>query len=299
MWWLAHGEHEVPASRGWLSAHEQEHLASIRYTKRRDEYVTRRWTTKQAVAAVLGLQGDDASLARIEVRHHESGAPFVHLDGRDAQVEVSMSDRAGWAVCLAGAPGVATVGALGIDLEIVEPRTDGFVEDYLTYCEGVFGCRIARYPHPSLYRWLNRFVFQSPERLAIIEAAQFPEPTYEQMLTLVREDQGLPADTWVADGVRAADSIVRRISIQKHGAMKVKHHKVSVVWDWRKAHAFEAIASAGIDLAPDYEWFGRSFDGIDARFTGPLREHAPEDFERILEWFPLAELDLVRQELAS
>lgn len=135
MWWLAHGEHEVPASRGWLSAHEQEHLASIRYTKRRDEYVTRRWTTKQAVAAVLGLQGDDASLARIEVRHHESGAPFVHLDGRDAQVEVSMSDRAGWAVCLAGAPGVATVGALGIDLEIVEPRTDGFVEDYLTPAE--------------------------------------------------------------------------------------------------------------------------------------------------------------------
>jgi hypothetical protein len=174
-----------------------------------------------------------------------------------------------------------------------------FVEDYLTYCESIFGCRIARYPHPSLYRWLNRFVFQAPERLAIIEAAQLPEPTYEQMLTLVREDQGLPADTWVADGVRAADSIVRRLSVQKHGAMKSKHHKVSVVWDWRKAHVFDAITSAGIDLALDYEWFGRSFDGIDARFTGPLREHAPEDFERILEWFPLAELDLVRQELAS
>ncbi len=135
MWWLAHGEHEVPASRGWLTAHEYEHLASIRYTKRRDEYVTRRWTTKRAVAAVLGLDGDDASLARVEVRHRESGAPYVQVDGEMADVDVSMSDRAGWAVCLVGPPGVRSVGTLGIDLEIVEPRSDGFVEDYLTAAE--------------------------------------------------------------------------------------------------------------------------------------------------------------------
>ena len=109
MWWLAHGEHEVPASRGWLTAHEYEHLASIRYTKRRDEYVTRRWTTKRAVAAVLGLDGDDASLARVEVRHRESGAPYVQVDGEMADVDVSMSDRAGWAVCLVGSATIIAV----------------------------------------------------------------------------------------------------------------------------------------------------------------------------------------------
>ena len=133
MWWLAHGEHEVPPSPGWLAPPEREHLASIRFTKRRNEYLTRRWTAKQAIACVLGLDRTPASLARIEVRHRASGAPYVHLDGQPAHVEVSMSDRAGWAVCLV-AP-TDSSGTLGIDLEVVEPRSAGFVSDFFTTAE--------------------------------------------------------------------------------------------------------------------------------------------------------------------
>ncbi len=135
MWWLAHGEHEVPSLHDWLSQHEHDHLASIRYTKRRDEYVTRRWTAKQAIASVLDLDRSAESLRRIEVRHYESGAPFVHIDGVSAGVDVSMSDRAGWAVCLVGSPGTAASGTLGIDLEVVEPRSDAFVADFFTASE--------------------------------------------------------------------------------------------------------------------------------------------------------------------
>jgi 4'-phosphopantetheinyl transferase len=135
MWWLAHGEHEVPSSTDWLTAHEREHLDSIRFTKRRTEYLTRRWTTKQAVAAVLDLDRSFGSVARIEVRHHDSGAPYVLLDGGPADVDVSMSDRSGWAVCLVGPPGSSASGTLGIDLEVVEPRTDAFVADFFTAAE--------------------------------------------------------------------------------------------------------------------------------------------------------------------
>lgn len=135
MWWLAHGEQEVPSSLEWLSTHERNHLASIRYTKRRDEYLTRRWTAKQAIAAVLSLDRSLVSLTRIEVRHRASGAPYVQLDGAEADVDVSMSDRAGWAVCLVGPPGGTAAGTLGIDLEIVEPRTDAFVADFFTPTE--------------------------------------------------------------------------------------------------------------------------------------------------------------------
>jgi len=135
MWWLAHGEDDVPASTGWLSPHERDHLASIRFTKRRDEYVTRRWTTKQAIATVLDLDRAAGALARIEVRHRDSGAPYVQLDGELAAVDVSMSDRSGWAVCLVGPPGTMASGTVGIDLEIVEPRTARFVEDYFTAAE--------------------------------------------------------------------------------------------------------------------------------------------------------------------
>ena len=169
-----------------------------------------------------------------------------------------------------------------------------FVEEELARFEDIFGCRIARYPNPSLYRWLNRFVFQAPDRLAVIEAANLPEPTHEEIVALIREDHGLSPDTWVADGVRAADSIVRRLSMQRHGPMKAQSRKVSVVWDWRKSAVMGRIAEAGIALPRDYEWFGRSFDGLDYRFVEPLSRHAPEDFARIKEWFPLVELEMVR-----
>ena len=73
MWWLAHGEHEVPAGADWLSPREQAILATVRYTKRRVEFLTRRWTAKRAVAMVLDRDLAPAALASVEIRHHVSG----------------------------------------------------------------------------------------------------------------------------------------------------------------------------------------------------------------------------------
>ncbi len=135
MRWLAHGELDVPSTMDWLSIHERQHVDSIRFTKRRNEYLTRRWTAKQAVAAALDLDRSAAGLTRIEVCHHSTGAPYVNLDGAFADVDVSMSDRSGWAVCLVGPSGSAAAGTLGIDLEVVEPRSTRFVEDFFTVHE--------------------------------------------------------------------------------------------------------------------------------------------------------------------
>ncbi len=57
------------------------------------------------------------------------------IDGSNADVDISLSDRAGWAVCLIGPTGTTAAGTLGIDLELVEPRTDGFVADFFTAAE--------------------------------------------------------------------------------------------------------------------------------------------------------------------
>lgn len=178
-------------------------------------------------------------------------------------------------------------------------RTLDFVEQGLTDLEQALGKPIHRYPHPSFYRWLNNFVFQPPERCEVIEAAQLPIPDYQVMWELIRADLNLPADTWVADGVRAADSIVRRASFARHGVMKAGSRKVSPVADWLKAEVLDRIAAAGIQLPVDYQLFGRSFDGIDHRFLKPISEHFPDDFARILDWFPLADLELFRAERAA
>jgi 4'-phosphopantetheinyl transferase len=80
---------------------------------------------------VLGRDLTTSTVAGVEIRHHPSGAPWVAVDGQPAAIDVSISDRAGWAVCLVGPPGGGS-GPLGIDLELVEPRSDAFVGDFFT-----------------------------------------------------------------------------------------------------------------------------------------------------------------------
>ncbi|WNV82227.1 hypothetical protein [Umezawaea sp. Da 62-37] len=172
-----------------------------------------------------------------------------------------------------------------------------FVEDSLKFYEDFFGVPILNLPHPTLYRWLNSLLFQPPERAAVIEAAQLPEPTYEELAELIRTDFDLPA-AWNADGVRAADSPNRRMAMVTHGPKREHLRKVSIVWDWRIADVRAALARHHCPLPEEYEWFGRSFDGMDFRFLDPIRQHAPEDYRRILDWFPLADLEVFRRGLA-
>jgi len=132
--WWAGSEQGLPAGLDWISTRELARLEGVRFTKRRTEYLLRRWVGKRAVAARLGLPTDDTSLAGIEVLNRMSGAPYVVIEGVEAPCEVSLSDRAGTAVAVVGGTQRA-LGALGIDLEIVEPRSAGFVTDFLTPAE--------------------------------------------------------------------------------------------------------------------------------------------------------------------
>jgi 4'-phosphopantetheinyl transferase len=135
MRWLASGEESLPADVRWLSEREAGYLATIRFTKRRTEFLLRRHTGKLAVAAVAGLATDEATLARIEILNRLTGAPYVQIDGERAALDISLTDRAGWAVALVGSEGSMAAGTLGVDLEIVEPRSAGFLSDFLTPAE--------------------------------------------------------------------------------------------------------------------------------------------------------------------
>jgi 4'-phosphopantetheinyl transferase len=132
--WLARGEHELPAGSEWLTADEAARAAAMAFPKRRTEFLLRRWVGKHAVAAVAGLLDDVRSLARIDVANQPSGAPSVLVDGAEVGLEVSLSDRAGWAICVVG----AAPGRVGCDLELVETRSPGFVADYLTDAEQAY-----------------------------------------------------------------------------------------------------------------------------------------------------------------
>ena len=122
---------DVPESGDWLTPAEAARLAGLRFPKRRTEVRLARWTAKLALAASLGLDDDAGTLAGIELRAAATGAPAAFLGNEPAPVAVSLTDRADWAVCV-----VAPVDlAVGCDLELVEPRSDAFVRDWLTPAE--------------------------------------------------------------------------------------------------------------------------------------------------------------------
>lgn len=174
-----------------------------------------------------------------------------------------------------------------------------FVEEAIRYYEDFFGVHILRIPHPSLYRMLNEMTFCSPERCRIVEQLDLPVFDYDELRDVVADDFGVSRSTWTASGVRCADSMQRRASFRKHGPVTHSRRVFYPVWDWKKAELVEAIREAKIKMPIDYTLFGRSFDGVDFRFLYPIKQHFPRDYARILEWFPLAELEIKRYEYAK
>lgn len=171
-----------------------------------------------------------------------------------------------------------------------------FVEEGIAYFEEYFDTHIIRMPHPSLYRLLMNAVFMPPERLRVLEARQWEEFTYDDVFNIVKLAKGLPLDTWTAIGVRSADSLNRRTAIKRYGSLNIERRTFYPVFDWNKDTLVETLKDAEVMLPVDYHLFGRSFDGIDYRFLQPLKEKYPDDYATILEWYPLAELEMKRIE---
>jgi 4'-phosphopantetheinyl transferase len=129
VYWLEQTGAEVPLENDWLNASEAVRLNGMRFAKRRADWRLGRWTAKRAVAVSLALPHDRCALAGIEIRQAPDGAPEVFLADIPANVTISLSHRAGTAICAVALSGG---GALGCDLEIIEPHSDAFVTDYFT-----------------------------------------------------------------------------------------------------------------------------------------------------------------------
>lgn len=226
--WWAGREDAVPEGLVWLSARERARLEGMRFTKRRNEYVLRRWVGKRAVAARAGLPTDDASLARIEVLNRVTGAPYIAIEGAVAPWEVSLSDRAGCAAAVIAASGSGVARALGVDLEVVEPRSEGFVADFLTRAE---------------QDWV-RGPAAADDRLGQDAAANLVWSAKEAVLKVLRV--GLRADTRSVEITIESDPRDdgwARFSAARSGA------PVMPGW-WRRDGVYLLTVAAHDDLAP-------------------------------------------------
>lgn len=174
-----------------------------------------------------------------------------------------------------------------------------FVERSLKYYEDFFGCHIWRLPSPALVGWISCGVYQPPDRVDYIcrELAQPPGVYTDETVTdILRFNLGLSDDVYTAVGVRMADSPMRRVTVKTHGAINHARQSFYPVYDWVKADLLREFNEAKIKLPADYRLFGNTFDGLTYKYLKPMREYYPDDYKRLLEWFPFAELDIARYE---
>lgn len=119
---------DVPDNHFWLHPNEAARLATMRFPKRRADFLLGRWTAKQALISFLRTT---ASLDAIEIRAAADGAPEAWIHGEPAEAIVSISHREGRALCAAAPLDIV----LGCDLEFIEAHSDAFVLDYFTQAE--------------------------------------------------------------------------------------------------------------------------------------------------------------------
>lgn len=167
-------------------------------------------------------------------------------------------------------------------------------EESLAYYEEAFGTPIIRLTHPRFYDWLHEGVFQSPASAEALLGLNIPKITFADCEDYVRDLADAP-DAYVAIGARMADSGRRRIALTRNGTADHKRRTMQAVFDWTMDDLVRAIGSSGVRLPVDYHLFGRSLDGLRHTYTGPLRDHYPDDYERLLTWFPLLPTEIQRR----
>lgn len=183
-------------------------------------------------------------------------------------------------------------------------------EEALDYYERkLFKRRILRYPDQRFYDWLHTGVHMPMKNYEIINACdpELPNPLHEgggvtawrvNRRKWIGEQEGLDERVLIAVGVTARDSPMRYMSFQKHGQIRPKSGAWYPIWDYDRAKLLGEIERSGIKLPVDYHLFGRSLDGLSVEYLVPIKRHRPEDWKIILEWFPLADVEVWKYEKA-
>jgi 4'-phosphopantetheinyl transferase len=121
---------------GLLSPAEQARFAGLKTEKRRCDWLLGRWTSKRLVQAVIQEgTGNTVPFEALSIGNDTTGAPIINYQlplTNYPSLNLSISHSHGRAFC---AVATAALGAIGADMERIEPRAAGFVEDYFTAAE--------------------------------------------------------------------------------------------------------------------------------------------------------------------
>jgi len=171
-----------------------------------------------------------------------------------------------------------------------------FQEKMLQYAERRYGVSVIRMPHWNLPDILNAQVFRLPS--AGLREAPLRTLKISHHERYLREKTGVE---WIASGEKCCDSVQRNALIKVVNGIDPGRRRIWPIGYWSSRAVFSYLKSRSIPLPAEYRLSNigraRSFGGrLWAEELMWVRDNFPQDFQRILDFFPLAKGQLVRFE---
>lgn len=161
-----------------------------------------------------------------------------------------------------------------------------FQESAIRFAEKKYGIEVERIPHFELS---NFFKYGSYRK----EDFNFPIVKINDVYTYERIRTG---SYWIAAGERIADSIVRRAMMKKSGCIDEVRGRFYPIANFTKADVMRYIERHGLKVSPESQVIGHSFRSLHSEDLAAIKEHYPQDYERVLSWFPFADAGVFRND---
>lgn len=162
-----------------------------------------------------------------------------------------------------------------------------FQEKMLNRYEERYNTEIIRLPHFECSNFLKYGCFTLADWSVDIVGIN---DTYSYL----RELTGIH---WIAAGERCADSIVRNAMIKKSGSIDHGRGRFYPLAYWKKNDVMEYIKYKKLYLSPEQKKLGFSFRSLAGSELAVIKEHYPEDYEKILKVYPFAGAGVERFEI--
>ena len=185
----------------------------------------------------------------------------------------------------------------------------GYQERALQYYEKYFDTKIYRLPHPHFYYLLQNGKYMPPNQVGVMNSITTMVVARDYNMTFIDEvvayDSGLIDPLpWYAMGMRRADNLPRMRLIEQSGVMgsfdddSDSRRFFYPIWDWKISDICDILLRYDIKLPVDYELFGwrGTTETISYRRLIQVKNRYPEDFEKMLHWFPLLDSQMFRYE---
>ena len=170
----------------------------------------------------------------------------------------------------------------------------GFADEYLTYCERIFGTHIIRLQDGGLYANIEALQYQYPHDEGWIDGMDFPAYDAQDIADIIRNHLGLPR-AWTAYGLNASDSIDRMITVRQCKGRYYGTRSFYPNFDWTHKQIMEVLQRSNIRLSNEYHIAARSFaGGLMPHNLLAVEKRAPELFRRLEYYYPLLKASLCR-----